>query len=116
MKKIGILTMVGAVAFILTGCLLGFTGKAKAESSIEVMELRIFLKDGKIQDVVPIQPKELLESQWTGKKGYTEAYLNDLRGEQIRNSIPVLFQQESPACSYWYLEKTDKGIKKICLF
>jgi hypothetical protein len=89
--------------------------KAKAaREEMEVMELRLFLRDGKIRWVEPIDPENVRDSKATGKN-YTIDIVPDLRKEGIREVSAVAFQQDSPACSYWYVYETKNGIVKICL-
>jgi hypothetical protein len=105
---------------LFASCLTGLSGRAEAETDdIDVMEVRIFLKEGKIIDVKGITRKELGENyQSTGT--YNEKMdevLDDLREQRgIRHSMSVLFQHNSPPCSYWTFEWTKKGYKKVCLY
>ena len=100
--------------------LIGLNVRAEAEPPYtDVMEVRIFLKDGKIVDVKGITKKELGEYyQSTGtydeKKDETLVDLREQKG--IRHSMSVLFQHNSPPCSYWYYEWTKTGYKKVCLY
>jgi len=120
MKKISFLTMPMILILLFASCLTGLNGKAEAEpANIDVMEVRIFLKEGKIVDVKGITKEELGEHyQSTGtydeKRDET---LDDLREQKgIRHSMSVLFQHNSPPCSYWYFEWTKTGYKKVCLY
>lgn len=120
MKKIGLLTMASTFLLISASFLTNMTNQAKAEPAYtDVMEVRIFLKEGKIVDVKGITKEELGEYyQSTGK--YDEKRnetLQDLREQKgIRHSMSVLFQHNSPPCSYWYFEETVTGYKKVCLY
>jgi len=68
--------------------------------------------------VEPIHPKDFKDShsQATMSKGYKVAFLTELKGEILQHSTPVMLQQNSPACSYWYIYQTQNGIVKICLY
>jgi hypothetical protein len=94
--------------------------KSKADarlSQCEVMELRFFLEEGKILWIEPIDQEEFEEgrSQATGKE-YTVDIVKDLKGQNVRYASPVAFQQDSPACSFWWIYVDAAGnIQKICL-
>ncbi len=81
------------------------------EQDIEVQELRLFLKKGRLLWVEPIDPPHHPKAK--GK--YTVDIVKTLREEKIRQVTAVAFQQDSPACSYWYVYETKNGIEKICL-
>lgn len=84
-------------------------------SGCEVMELRLFLKEGKIVWVEPIDSKYVHDSQATGEK-YTVEIVDDLTKEPLRAVSPIAFQQASPACSFWWIYVDAAGnIEKICL-
>lgn len=91
------------------------TAKTAGEE-VEVMELRLYLEDGKIRWVEPIDSPDVQGSKATGKN-YTVDFIQDLKneGKGIRQISAVAFQQDSPACSYWYVYQTKTGIVKICL-
>jgi hypothetical protein len=89
--------------------------KAKEMSDgAEIMEMRLYLKEGKILWVEPIDQKELHASKSTGNE-YTVDIVPNLSEEGIREVSPVAFQQNSPGCAYWYVIETKNGIVKICL-
>jgi hypothetical protein len=90
--------------------------KAKKQfSECEVMELRFFIKEGKIVWVEPIDPKDVNNSKATGEK-YTVEIVDDLTKEPLRAVSPIAFQQHSPACSFWWIYVDAAGnIEKICL-
>lgn len=106
---------------------------------IEVMEVRLYLKDAKLLWVEPIDPVEMNKTKMTGRSEYkvgivpfdadesekngstevkvkNEAIPASLIKEGVKRLSSVAFQQNSPACSYWYTEKTRNGIVKICLY
>lgn len=86
----------------------------KAGSDIEAMELRLYLKEGKILWVEPIDPEDVRNTRAEGKN-YTVDIVPNLKNEGIREVSAVAFQQDSPGCSYWYVYETNNGIVKICL-
>jgi hypothetical protein len=89
--------------------------KAKETSDgAEIMEMRLYLKEGKILWVEPIDQKELHASKATGNE-YSVDIVPNLSEEGIREVSPVAFRQNSPACAYWYVIETKNGILKICL-
>ena len=113
-----------------------FTGPAE---EIEVMEVRLYLKDAKLLWVEPIDPAEMNETKMTGRMEYNVEIVPFDADELERSTAPeadmeqpavpaflikegvqqiskVAFKQNSPACSYWYTESTPNGIVKICLF
>jgi hypothetical protein len=88
---------------------------SKQFSDCEVMELRFFLKKGKIVWVEPIDPKDVNGSKATGEV-YTVSIVDDLRKEPLRGVSPVAFQQDSPACLFWWVYVDAAGnIEKVCL-
>ena len=70
----------------------------------EIQELRLYIREGKIVYVEPINPK-----------GYEIKDLPDLRGENIREGTALMIGQDSPVCTYWYYYWTKSGWEKICL-
>lgn len=97
--------------------------KARNEISLggpgtEVLELRLYLKDSKLLWVDPIDPEEFKEgkSKASIKDGYKVDLLTELGGEIIGKSTPVMFLQNSPACSYWFIYWTENGIEQVCLY
>jgi len=71
----------------------------------EIQELRLYIKEGKIVYVEPIN-----------LEGYKIKDLPDLRGENIREGTAVMIGQDSPVCTYWYYYLTRSGWEKICLY
>ena len=69
-----------------------------------IQELRLYIKDGKIVHVEPIDPEK-----------YSTDHLKDLSKEKIRWATTVLVSQENPTCTYWYYYWTGAGWEKICL-
>jgi hypothetical protein len=120
--------MVFVPAFVLIFCPIASTKqvvksekvkqeKIKAKNQIngsEVMELRLFLKDGKIVWVEPIDPREVSNSKAAGKK-YDMDIVPDLSGEGIQEISKIAIKQNSPGCSYWYVYETRNGVLRICL-
>jgi len=84
------------------------------KSGAAVMELRLFLKDGKIMFVQPIDPKNVINSMATGSS-YKVQKVDDLREGNIREIGPVAFEQESPPCSFWWVYWGLNGWEQICL-
>ena len=75
------------------------------DSGVAVMELRLYVKDGKIRWVEPI-PDD----------GYKTELLPELRKEPIREVGAVAVSQDSPVCLYWHVYYTRSGgYEKVCL-
>lgn len=76
--------------------------EAKEDKNIEITELRLYIKNGKLLAVEPMN-RESAGKKWE--------FLRDLSGEKIREVIGVGIKQESPVCTYWY---SLWGWEKVC--
>jgi len=107
MKKIGLYTLSLVLFFLLGSCLTNLTGTAVAEEpKKEVMEVRIYLEDGKIVHVEGIDKE---------KYGPSESFPNLAKESGIQHSMTVLTQHNSPGCLIWGIEKTETSYTKVCL-
>lgn len=74
------------------------------ESKVEVMEVRLYLENGKLVNVEGIDEK---------KYKTTDCELPNETG--IQQAFSVLTQHNSPGCLIWSIERTRTGYKKVCL-
>ncbi|NVM23776.1 MAG: hypothetical protein HWN68_18610 [Desulfobacterales bacterium] len=70
----------------------------------KIMELRLYIKGGRIVCVEPIKPEN-----------YVITPLKELIGENIAKATTVLIRQDNPTCTYWYYYWSGKSWEKICL-
>jgi hypothetical protein len=73
----------------------------KKLEGVEEMELRLYIRDGKILLAAPVYPDKVREIK----------FIEDLSEEQIREVAGVAIKQKSPGCTYWY---GLWGWEKIC--
>jgi len=76
------------------------------ESKVEVMEVRLYLENGKLVRVEGIDDDEK-------KYETTDCKLSEETG--IQQAFSVLTQHNSPGCLIWSIERTATGYRKVCL-
>ena len=79
-------------------------GKLKRDDDTQTIDLRLYVKEGRVQAIEPLDGKD-----------YRVELLPDLRGQAIREVAGVALNQESPVCLYWYVYCLNGRWQKICL-
>lgn len=78
--------------------------KVKSKDGFETMELRLYIKEGRVHAIEPLDDKD-----------YKVEILPDLKGQAIREVTGVAINQESPVCLFWFVYYNNGRWEKICV-